>query len=277
MLIHSPRHTAEDLELWRDYEAADLAHGKTLMSKADRSMEAIEDFVATGGVYAGISWGKDSTVLAHLIYSTGLQVPQAWFRVEPIRSPECTDVRDNFLSRFAIDYHEIVRWCSRDAKGWHASGTLESAAKEAELTFGRRRILGIRADESGDRKMTCLVNGVSSANSCRPLAWWTSRDIMGYLATFDLPVHPAYAMLGGGRYDRDHLRVASIGGIRGRGIGRDEWEREYYGDVLRRLEQCRPLCPGQYDDENESWGAWPEELPAPPIGENPPESPPLEG
>lgn len=36
-------------------------------------------------------------------------------------------------------------------------------------------------------------------------------------------------------------------------------------------------CPGQYQDENESWGAWPEELPAPPIDEKPSEPPPVEG
>jgi len=53
---------------------------------------------------------------------------------------------------------------------------------------------------------------------------------------YNLPVHPAYAMTAGGRWDRKHIRVASLGGQRGAQYGRREWEREYYGDVLRRLE-----------------------------------------
>ena len=60
-------------------------------------------------------------------------------------------------------------------------------------------------------------------------------ETFGYLAAHDLPVHPAYAMLGGGRWERDRIRVASLGGRRGDGIGRAEWEREYYSDVLNRL------------------------------------------
>ena len=41
--------------------------------------------------------------------------------------------------------------------------------------------------------------------------------------------------LPGGRFPRDRIRVASLSGRRGDGMGRAEWEREYYGDVLRRL------------------------------------------
>lgn len=240
MLIESHRHTQADLDLWKEYEASDATHGMTLDSKIETSLLTIRRF-AEERCYAGVSWGKDSTVLAHLIAISGCQIPTVWFRVEPIKSPECCEVRDVFLGTWDLNYFEIERWCVHDTDGWHASGTLESAAAEAVRTFGPRRILGIRADESGARRLTCLVNGVSSVNSCRPLAWWTAQDVMGYLARFDLPVHPAYAMLGGGRYDRWQLRVASLGGRRGDGIGRAEWEKEYYGDVLRRLETGKPV------------------------------------
>jgi phosphoadenosine phosphosulfate reductase len=234
MLIPSARHTPKDLELWTAHEAADIEHGERLDAKIQRSLDAVRRF-AEQPCYAGVSWGKDSLVLAHLVAISGMEIPVVWFRVEPIKNPDCEFVRDAFLNTHPLNYCEIERWCSRDESGWHASGTMESAAAEAVQTFGPRRILGIRADESGERRLTCLVNGVSSVNSCRPLAWWTAQDIMGYLARFDLPVHPAYAMLGGGRYDRWQLRVASLGGRRGDGMGRAEWEQEYYGDVIRRL------------------------------------------
>lgn len=236
MLIPSHRHTAADLELWAAYEAADRVHGANLDAKIEHALNVVRRF-AEQPCYAGVSWGKDSVVLAHLIAISGMQIPCVWFRVEPICNPDCARVADEFLQRWQLQYGVITRVCEHDQNGWHASGTLESAAQEAEQRWGIRRILGIRADESGVRRLTCLRNGEDSVSSCRPLAWWTAKDVMGYLARFDLPTHPAYAMLGGGRYDRWWLRVASLGGRRGDGMGRAEWEREYYGDVLRRLQK----------------------------------------
>lgn len=73
--------------------------------------------------------------------------------------------------------------------------------------------------------------------------------MFAYLHRFDLPVHPAYAMSRGGLWDRDRIRVASLGGRRGEGMGRAEWERAYYGRELTRLEALGPedvaaLSPG---------------------------------
>lgn len=235
MLISSDRHTPEDLRLWAEHKNADHVHGMTIDRKIDEAIACVRQF-AEQPCYAGISWGKDSVVLAHLVAISGMRIPCVWFRIEPICNPDCERVATAFVDRWHIDYHEIVRHCTRDADGWHASGTLESAAAEAEQRWGIRRMLGIRASESHARRLTCLINGTATANTCRPLAWWTAADVMGYLARYNLPTHPVYAMLGGGRYERARLRVASLGGRRGDGIGRAEWEREYYGDELRRLE-----------------------------------------
>lgn len=87
--------------------------------------------------------------------------------------------------------------------------------------------------------MRCARWGISTERTCAPLAWWTAADVFAYLATHDLPVHPAYAMLGGGRWRRERLRVAEIGDTHGKGGGRLEWETEYYGDALRRLQAPR--------------------------------------
>lgn len=76
--------------------------------------------------------------------------------------------------------------------------------------------------------------GLSS--TCWPIMWWSARDVYGYLARHDLPVHPSYAMTRGGLEDRDQLRVSIIGGKKGRGFGRQQWERFYYDDVLHGIE-----------------------------------------
>lgn len=247
MLIQSPKHTTEDLRHWSEHEDGDFAHATlpTFKRKIEQAKQVIREFTSEP-CYVGVSWGKDSVVLAHLAWSVFRDCnnseslhppPLAWIRVEPIKNPDCELVRDLFLRQFPCEYHEITRWCQRRGGDWRASGTLESGAAECAERFGGRRVLGIRSDESTERRLTCLRNGESSANSCRPLAWWSAADVMAYLAVEGLPVHPAYGMLGGGRYEREWLRVASLGGRRGDGMGRREWELEYYGDELRRLER----------------------------------------
>lgn len=238
MLIPSHRHTEADLRLWQEYEAADAAMGRrlSLAKRASAALQAIEKFAASP-CYCAVSWGKDSVVVADLVCRASrafnLRIPLVWVRVEPIANPDCESVRDAFLNIHDVPYQEIIEWCERDNDGWHATGTLSRGFKHAPCG---RYISGIRADESGTRTLLARTSGISTANTCRPLTWWSAADVFAYLAAKELPVHPAYAMTGGGRFPREGLRVASLGGRRGDGMGRTEWEREYYGDVLRRLE-----------------------------------------
>lgn len=245
MLIPSRRHTEADLSLWAELEEADRLHGQYRLPKlVPRALWEIETFARNGERYCSVSWGKDSTALADLVMQSAPETPLVWVRVEPIFNPDCELVRDAFLQRRpSAAYREITTHCTLDAGHehtkrirWIAGGTLESGFKSATEQFGERRFSGVRADESGQRQLSARTHGVSTAISCRPLLYWSAQDVYAYLRSRNLPVHPAYAMLGGGRYDRSHVRVSSLGGMRGRGMGRDEWEQEYYGDVLRRLE-----------------------------------------
>lgn len=235
MLIQSLRITKADLAVWHDLFEADLVHGRTLDSKIEKALGDIRDF-ASRACYCSVSWGKDSTVLAHLVAISGYRIPLVWVRVEPIANPDCQHVITRFVQRWNPIYTEIVVQCKKDRDGYHATGTLERGVDLAQQEFGCRRITGVRADESRERLLARLRFGSVTDDNCKPLSDWTAQDVFGYLARFDLPIHPAYAMLGGGRYDRDWLRVASLGGRRGDGHGRAEWEREYYGDVLNRLQ-----------------------------------------
>lgn len=242
MLIPSERHTQADLELWSEFEEADLAHAQhpSFGRKVERALDEICDFAARKNGYAGVSWGKDSTVLAHLCHLATPRlrksIPVVWIKVNPIANPDCDAVEERFLERWWLDYHRIEVECRRDLFGLHATGTLEKGFDEAVRRFGPHHISGVRGDESGDRKRRMRKWGTETIRTLAPLGWWSHADIFAYLAAHDLPIHPAYAMTGGGRWPRDRLRVASMGGRRGDGIGRAEWEREYYGDVLRRLE-----------------------------------------
>jgi phosphoadenosine phosphosulfate reductase len=233
VLIKSPKHTARDLARWAGYREQDEAISSLLSNKEQAAAHAIREF-AQQPCYLGVSWGKDSVVVADLALRSGFSWPIVWVRVEPIKNPECFAVRDEFLAIYPdCDYCEIEVWCRKDSDGWHATGTLEQGFKQAVDICGLpRHVSGVRASESAMRKMRCDRWGVSSKNTCAPLARWSGSEVFAYLHKYDLPICSVYAMSFGGLLDREKLRVSSLGGERGSGFGRTEWERFYFGGVL---------------------------------------------
>lgn len=251
MLVPSHRPTPADLELWADYEDADRLSGASV-AKQVRTMNAILEFcVLQPPCYCGVSWGKDSVVVAHLLWTTCRTVPLIHLRPTN-HNPDCDAVRDAYFARFPgqpyseahVDYSDIPHNLTDAERDKATDERWYAAIRESGAPYGGRRILGIRADESMGRRLRCFRWSENSPSASAPIAFWTVQDVFGYLAYHDLPVHPAYACLGGGRWPRDRIRVAEIGDTHGKGGGRDEWEREYYGDVRRRLEGNSYLAAG---------------------------------
>lgn len=228
MLIKTHRHTWQDLELWQDYEESDLT-GYWSVKKRNWSIDVILDWASSHDrVVACTSWGKDSVVLLHLLMLSGVKVPVVYMRFRDRANPDCDLVRDEFLRMFPMDYHEEVFDYSKVRKsGLH----WKAIAKK----WGEFRLTGIRNDESGKRQLQWNMTGFSSLHSCRPLSLWTNKEIFAYIAQHDLPLSPVYGYLGGGRYNRDKIRTHSLVGSSGDGIGRTEWELEYYGDEIRKI------------------------------------------
>lgn len=233
MLISSERHTARDLETWGQLESAD----RTIKINAvlSRSIIEVSKFSKTP-CYCSVSWGKDSVVIAWVVARYAPQVPLVWVRPDGAEMPGQDDVRDEFLRRFDVEYFEPT--CT--AEIWNnPKVSNERAFRPARVATGMsRRIVGVRASESGVRKMSMRHHGLATEQVCRPIGWWSADHVFGCLAQHDLPVHPAYAMLGGGRYDRQHRRVASLGGSWGDSFGRNEWEQEYYPDIINRMKHA---------------------------------------
>ena len=244
MLIASPRHTARDLEQWRAWERQDATHCQMRRFRAlgDKALDELDAFAALAGCYAGVSWGKDSTVLAHLVARAkrerGISIPLVWIKLEPAFNPDCPEVRDAFLATHDVDYHEIVVGCPRGDDGrLIGTGRLERGFALAIERWGDRHVSGVRGAESAARRLRMRIHGVSSAKTCAPIGWWSGGDVFAYLHAHDLPVHPAYAMSLGGQIHRDRLRVSSIGGERGTAFGRRVLEETYYRDALRAIER----------------------------------------
>lgn len=238
MLIACERHRSEDLLLWSEMEEADRVHGRRLAAKAARSLDAIRDFAAAGPCYASISWGKDSVTLAHLVWLSEAPVLLWHYRGAISYNPYTELVRDAFLARFDVEYGEVFPEYDPE---W-SEARIDAAFVRCLGMAGDRYLSGIRAGESFGRRVRMRRHGLATMRTCAPLGWWTVQDVFGWLAVHDLPVHPNYAMLGGGRWPREHLRVSALTGTRGDQFGRAEWEKEYYGDVLWRttVKSVRP-------------------------------------
>lgn len=240
MLIQVPEHTRADLEAWAKVSAHDLAVGRsrTHRRKVAAAIEAIRAFASRGTCYVGVSWGKDSVVVAHL--SLVAEIPLRWFPAGEIENPHCTMVRDAFLAAFpGADYHEHpatldVPW---DGIVEH-DGAQEAFVRESRRWNRGRYVSGVRAGESKSRDLRMRKHGPETAQTCAPIGWWTSADVFGYLAANDLPIHPAYAMTFGGVLDRARIRVGTLGGRGGRGRGRGEWEEHYYREHLERIRRA---------------------------------------
>lgn len=240
MLIDSPRFKPGDLDVWRKLERYDeqLADSPQLGQRAQQARQVLEKFVHAGPAYVSTSWGKDSTVLAHLLAVAGTGTPLVWVRVEKWENPECFPVRDEFLRRFDVNYHEIVhestapRWWDEPASFTGRERTSRGGFKVAEKRFGARHVSGVRGEESRMRGMVMARWGEAGPAACRPIGRWSAVDVFAYLRRHDLPIHPAYAMSFAGKLDRRWLRVSSLGGVRGADQHRADWELAYYPDVV---------------------------------------------
>ncbi len=245
MLVSSHRHTREDLTYWHEYESADFIPQLRHDKQVDAAKREIAQFLTSRWpCYAGVSWGKDSVVVAHLLWRFARHVPLMHLRPSN-HNPDCDVVRDIYFATYpgqeyrevSVDYSGIDR--TRLARGELDRSTDKRwyAAIDGFSVGYVGKILGIRGEESTPRRMRMLRWGCASPNSLAPIGYWKTADVFSYLARNLLPVHPAYACLGGGRWPRELIRVAEIGDTNGTSIGRREWELEYYGDELRRMER----------------------------------------
>lgn len=177
----------------------------------------------------GVSWGKDSTVVAHLAAE---HLPLVWARADRRENPDCERVRDAFLAAHPTARYEEHTYTWRaplpGEPGWDATQPGQDALSDTiGHLHGGRRITGVRAQESSKRRLSAATHGTATARSCRPILRWTHHDVFAYLHRHDLPVHPAYAMTYGGAIDRSRPRVHALGTV----VGDRAWEKAYYGEV----------------------------------------------
>lgn len=243
MLLTCDRHTEADYDQWEKWEEVDAINSKTngYIYRLNKTLKLLREFIDRNRedtYYVGVSWGKDSVVLAHMIYMLEARPNNIYIRQLDNENPYSANVRNSFLDKYPLVYEELMYTYQESTPEWFKHGKPNrwfQILNELNQKYDKR-ITGLRKDESAKRKFRFIVYGIESHRSFTPFVNFTVEDIFAYLYENTLPVHPNYAMTGGGRWDRNRIRVASLGNKEGDGIGRREWEKEYYADILRRME-----------------------------------------
>ena len=240
MLITSNKHTKEDLILWKEYEEIDLLNIEKIKHKEEKAIECVYNFVKNNDCYIGISWGKDSITVADLALRNNIKIELVHLYCIPSHNKECDKVRDYFLNTYSnVNYKEIIvnygNVYSLNLPGNIQDKYTDRSWYKTFKKLNKKHISGVRQEESSLRKIRMRRWGLTTDNTCAPIGYWKNENVFAYLKKYNLPVHPNYAMLGNGRYKRKNIRVAEIGDIKGRNMGRNEWEQEYYSDELNRM------------------------------------------
>ena len=212
----------------------------------EKAVKVIKDFSERKKCYIGVSWGKDSVVIADLAYRNNINLSIIHLYCVPSHNKECDKVRNEFLKIYShANYNEIIVNYGNlysmnlpdDIQDKETDKLWRQGFKKAEIKYGENHISGVRGEESGKRTIRMKVHGVESKNTLAPIGYWKNEDVFAYLYKYNLPVHPNYAMLGNGRYKRENIRVAEIGDVSGANLHRRQWEKEYYRNELRRLQR----------------------------------------
>jgi len=176
--------------------------------------------------YISMSFGKDSTVMTHLLLQAIPDAPVIYVNCGEFDEwPDTPRVRDEFLRRFRCNFHEIVAPSIFDfysAAGYITTDygddnlarklenlydkSLEKAiVKKARELYCDGGFLGMRAAESINRarlfnwkKNPYYAAGRKMWVSC-PLEKWTARDIWAYIVKNNLPYNELYDLLPSGR------------------------------------------------------------------------------
>jgi phosphoadenosine phosphosulfate reductase len=206
--------------------------------------------------YTSMSFGKDSTVMVHLLIKCcGLDIPV--FYVDCGKWDEWPDtprVKQEFLEIVSCDFTELSgpsimsaylqsgfyiqdeegfaegRKAQRDY-GKSLESILDTEAKRRGLNGA---FIGIRKEESNNRRRLFVMRGelyfakTRQMWACHPLMNWSSKDIWAYIVKYDLPYNELYDLDPRGR---ELARNGAMFGSRSARYGRMAFMRQMYPDL----------------------------------------------
>lgn len=158
--------------------------------------------------YLSLSFGKQSIVLAHMLYQRDPQMPMYFLASgESWIIHNYADVIEQFMSRWPINLHivqtdhvfdgsakdwttsrhagkgDLERMCNRaDWDGWYWGLAKEESVK-------RRMTLSLKQDE---QPHPTIFRYADRKYRCCPLANWRLEDLAAYIGTYEIPLLSDY-------------------------------------------------------------------------------------
>lgn len=185
-----------------------LVYSKTLVYKRNLDITTnslLRFFEICSFPYLALSWGKQSIVLAHLIYQLRPETPMIFLRSwESYLLHDYENVINQFP--FKVNYHEHfkdnVSWNDWNWKKTRDYGS-EDIQKMADECYPEWDgvIMGLSKDESVARRITC-----SSSNTdwktifrykderyrCTPIQFWSNQDLAAYISSNNIQLLSTY-------------------------------------------------------------------------------------
>lgn len=165
--------------------------------KVAQAKQFIKQALEISPAIVSISWGKDSTVMLHLAQQIKPDILAVHYASPESHSgitSNFPEVIDNYLDRFNTNYRYLVA-----EPDWaFTPNTVKDRVHSIVNTDDYRMdLIGVRADESRERKLAIKKYGVIHQYStglwrCFPLAYWKTRDIWAYTILHELPYLMAY-------------------------------------------------------------------------------------
>jgi phosphoadenosine phosphosulfate reductase len=192
-----------------------------------------------GRVAVGVSGGKDSVAMCHIVAQHCR--PVIIYNDSGLEMPESIDVVRALAQQLGLELH-IAKGdaISLELAGKNSDMAIVKPIQQAHKDLGiELEFVGLRMSESKRRRMVIGAMGPiyqSRRWGCLvawPMRYWTAADVFAYLDEYSLPVHPAYYRQWDG--DRDNIRVSWVYDSDRDRLGAVEYVRRYYPSLYNKL------------------------------------------
>jgi len=245
----------------------DLSHARS--SRYEKRVVSAQNIIhdaltALKRPYVSFSGGKDSLVILHLIRKESPDIPVLYVD-QGMEYPDTYDyvgkIQKEWDLNLTWEYPEMNLWELYDKGGFlnpdkptdplirkRFSNTVfyDPIKHFSDRINADGFFMGLRADESHDRKLNYLTRGFAykkadGLTAVQPIADWSVKDVWAYITSNELPYNPIYDKT---KFEeRNKLRVAPFGlGGWHVSLGSYVFMKYYYPELWNRFCEKNPLA-----------------------------------